>query len=698
LQRAHEPSDIFWENTDFNKWWRRARKAMTCLMTLVIVLICLFAMLSAKMIGVSAQAATHEADLWVLKVPNCLTLCDWQLYDDAACRVQAGGVAPIVSVWQPTGEQAPSNHSALQSCSEGVWDSCDRGWLGLQLESSSRVGCMAFQQDPDKAIQRLELFACQSDQVPKGNLSTWEPNATCVGLQDLSTATEDIDGWAPSGRQLVRSDTSCVREVSLEAAQDALTSKMEDMKTADSCSDESDCRYKASSSDPVVNCFCTQAQTAMGIVSFRSPPYDRDPSKALCDEWIFYQIRRLFNMGVAVSAVCLFNLVLTTIFLYFVIWERHDTWTKQTTSQFVKLFIAEFLNTALIVLLVNMHAHGLLQEVSIIRFLGFGQGSYDDMHADWYTDVGSGICLTMLLQVVSLNLAHFGMAYVFTPLYIWFYTRSAATQRVMNQVYEFPEWDLASRLASSMVFITVVLMYSGGMPILYPIGAIYCFVAFWVDKWCVLKCAKKPPVYDAKMLRLALTCMPVAAFLHTVFTLWSLGNQDVFPSGWNSLAKSLGEAVLVSGEEYESTMAEWATASDERRKELFWTKYIWARALDISRDSCWLLMLFFCIFLVYWVLTFLLKFFLAPLLAPLWAWMKDCCGGQKEDGESALFLDKEHARMTDSGMLPTYMMHMNPRYSLLLESLHEGRKEIEESKNQIAAFKQEQEGAKNGAV
>ena len=40
------------------------------------------------------------------------------------------------------------------------------------------------------------------------------------------------------------------------------------------------------------------------------------------------------------------------------------------------------------------------------------------------------------------------------------------------------------------------MLYSSGMPMLYPIGFVSFFVTYWVDKFLFLRVYKKPPRYD----------------------------------------------------------------------------------------------------------------------------------------------------------------------------------------------------------
>merc|ERR1712196_294041 len=73
-------------------------------------------------------------------------------------------------------------------------------------------------------------------------------------------------------------------------------------------------------------------------------------------------------------------------------------------------------------------------------------------------------------------------------------------------------------------------MYSSGLPILNLVGAVYCFVSFWVDKYALLRYAVHPPQYDEMLVRRALKMLPYAALMHLALGLWLFANQMVFSS------------------------------------------------------------------------------------------------------------------------------------------------------------------------
>jgi|LauGreDrversion4_2_1035121.scaffolds.fasta_scaffold343867_1 hypothetical protein len=147
------------------------------------------------------------------------------------------------------------------------------------------------------------------------------------------------------------------------------------------------------------------------------------------------------------------------------------------------MFVVEFINTAVVILVVNCKLDLYIFNIPIIA------GHYSEFSVDWYRMVGSTIILTTILRLVT--------PHIITALKIlctsigrcydrkWTFNKSH-TRQVLQEDYEEvntgPEFFLDSRYASMLCTIFIVLMYSGGMPMLYVIGFGYFFIQYWIDK------------------------------------------------------------------------------------------------------------------------------------------------------------------------------------------------------------------------
>jgi len=243
---------------------------------------------------------------------------------------------------------------------------------------------------------------------------------------------------------------------------------------------------------------------------------------------------------------------------------------------------------------------------------------------------------------------------------------------------------LALRLAQSLNVIFCVVMYSGGMPILYAIGFLYCVAAYWLDKWCLLRGSCRPPAYKEDIIRMSVHMLPVAAFLHTLVAAWAFGNQVLFPSEW-SVLKPLAESVFgITEEKYNVVMEAYRMGQMDG---VTWD-FCSARFLDFARKGAWLLMIIFlascAYYLVYWLWAVLLKPFLSPFafLAKegVFRLTKKClkrCGWHRLlqllllQSQEAPTMPYEEAKveMEAKGMTSSYRLEDNAKYRAAYKAL-----------------------------
>lgn len=145
--------------------------------------------------------------------------------------------------------------------------------------------------------------------------------------------------------------------------------------------------------------------------------------------------------------------------------------------------MVEFINTAVIILLVNFRLNFYLYGIPIIA------GQYSEFSVDWYRMVGSTIILTMLLRLITPHIIT--SFYILIKLCKRWYDRKWTlkkhhTRQVLQEDYEEinsgSDFLLDSRYASVLTTIFMVMMYSAGMPMMYLIGFGYFFITYWTDK------------------------------------------------------------------------------------------------------------------------------------------------------------------------------------------------------------------------
>jgi len=86
------------------------------------------------------------------------------------------------------------------------------------------------------------------------------------------------------------------------------------------------------------------------------------------------------------------------------------------------------------------------------------------------------------------------------------------------------------RYSNLLTVLGVTFLYSSGMPILYPIAALYFFVTYWVDKWLLLRFYRKPVMFDSYMARETLKWFKWILVVHVLAGLLMYSNSSILPS------------------------------------------------------------------------------------------------------------------------------------------------------------------------
>merc|ERR1711871_731702 len=95
--------------------------------------------------------------------------------------------------------------------------------------------------------------------------------------------------------------------------------------------------------------------------------------------------------------------------------------------------------------------------------------------------------------MVSTTVPPIAKTVVMLRLVMKFKVKSYLTQESLDQLLDLPEWNISLRCAQSLNVIFVCFMYCGVMPVLAYAGSVYCAIAYWMDKWCLLRFCRKPP-------------------------------------------------------------------------------------------------------------------------------------------------------------------------------------------------------------
>eukprot|EP00743_Colponemidia_sp_Colp-15_P002280 GILK01002471.1.p1 GENE.GILK01002471.1~~GILK01002471.1.p1 ORF type:complete len:780 (-),score=110.70 GILK01002471.1:227-2566(-) len=206
--------------------------------------------------------------------------------------------------------------------------------------------------------------------------------------------------------------------------------------------------------------------------------------------------------------------------------EKHSSRTVLMRETMIKVFLSQFLNTAAIVLLVNAKFN---DDTTASIFTG----KYVDFDRSWYSSVGASIIIMMILNCVIPP----AVTLVRAPFQRCKQRRLAKrmqTQEELNKLYRLPRFEIATRYAQTLNTVFVSLLYSSGLPILIPLATICVFIAYWVDKYMLLRKCRKPPAYDNRISKFATSMLPLSLMLHSAFAVWMLGDGATMQSNYIS--------------------------------------------------------------------------------------------------------------------------------------------------------------------
>uniref|UniRef100_K3WQ59 Anoctamin transmembrane domain-containing protein n=1 Tax=Globisporangium ultimum (strain ATCC 200006 / CBS 805.95 / DAOM BR144) TaxID=431595 RepID=K3WQ59_GLOUD len=309
--------------------------------------------------------------------------------------------------------------------------------------------------------------------------------------------------------------------------------------------------YKA-----LVECFCksmlaVDSFQAMTQEAFFNPVTNRD--EFYCKTWATSFIKTQLLSMLSVVMVVLVNVLLARILNVLVAMEKHHTESSQVVSRITKVFIAQFCNAALLMVVINANLSYFVDDQSIaLSSFAILNGKYSDFTPAWYNDVGIALMLTMIINTFSPHM--YVVVHYIAMEAKRFYDRGFSfdysitrqdTQRDLDALYRGPKFDLAARYAQTLTSIFITYLFSAGMPLLHLVGFFAMLMTYWADKFTFLRIARSPPLYDRKVAIAAGSLLPYAVLLHSVVAMWMFSNAMIFQSP-DDIASELASSSTVS--------------------------------------------------------------------------------------------------------------------------------------------------------
>lgn len=287
---------------------------------------------------------------------------------------------------------------------------------------------------------------------------------------------------------------------------------------------------------------------------------------------------------------------------------------------------------------------------------------HSDFNTRWFVEIGSAVVVTIVGQMISATLTPVVIVLVVHPLRVRWAQRGLVTETALRQLFTLPDWTLSLRLAQTMTIITCLMMYSGATPVLYLIGFLYCFMAYWCDKYCLLRGSRQPPAYNQEAVRKCLQLLQkVAALAHLSVTLGVYGNQGLFPSKWWNGLRGFVQALFhMSEEQYNETR--WIfSSSHEDLQQQYLGRYITTRCIDVAHIACVPVLMLFLL-----VCGEVSMKLCSIVLRPCCSWRPRlsslCCGVTEGDQATKETYDQAKLNCEKNKVLFSYRIDANQRY------------------------------------
>ena len=225
------------------------------------------------------------------------------------------------------------------------------------------------------------------------------------------------------------------------------------------------------------------------------------------------------------------NKVLTILSVKWITWIGYDTHSRTMTNITNGVFIAQFFNTALLILLVNANLEETIPPAGTIF-----NGPFNDYMPIWYSAVGYTIVQTMIInafmpvisQVISDVLKAWGQrrdqSWEKDPAKAKYVTKKTQVSQYMD-LYMGPEYIVHFKYSSVFNITFVTMMYGVGIPILFPI-AVLSYTILWIsERYYVAYNFQMPPSLDDRLSKNAVNVLKYAPMIFLFNGFWMLSNK-----------------------------------------------------------------------------------------------------------------------------------------------------------------------------
>jgi hypothetical protein len=253
----------------------------------------------------------------------------------------------------------------------------------------------------------------------------------------------------------------------------------------------------------------------------------KDPS--ICDMYSSDQLTILtYNQSIKFLIIGI-NVILRMLIIKLIEYIGVDTESEQARLTTNGVFVVQFFNTALLLLVVNAN---LIEQGFPFSLMSSARGMSDFSHV-WFSDIGITLTGAMLFNVYY-PIVEFFMFGAMRKAFRWmdrgfsfsnFNKTKKSSIQLYVELYSGPVFFIHYKYSGILNIVFVTMMYGMGLPILFPIAALSLLVIYCMEKMMLYFVYREPPMYDEKLNNNALSILTYAPLLFLSFGYWMLSSK-----------------------------------------------------------------------------------------------------------------------------------------------------------------------------
>ena len=291
-----------------------------------------------------------------------------------------------------------------------------------------------------------------------------------------------------------------------------------------------------------VQCFCKQMLSGDSnlFLGMQFSVAGSSEPRYLCKEWFDTQVYLWSLMCASILGVLVVNVLLSDLMEKLVAMRRNYSRTGELCSVAKRVFLTQFMNTALVSLAVNGNLSQVVDGRTPLS------GPHEDLSAEWYRQVGSSLLFTMVINCVAPHVRYVVIPFCLRSYRIWkdrggfqygggVRHLSSITHKLTQQSFQKlhlgPRFRLAARYGQALNVVFVTITFCGAIPALLLVASVNFAGIYIVDKAAFLKFFKKPPQYDESLGLLFTSVVQYALLGHFMISLWAYSSPDILQQG-----------------------------------------------------------------------------------------------------------------------------------------------------------------------